>query len=107
MCAKFGCGPTVVSKKRGGTDRQTDRQRDTAALYSRLAQIHQPPLAWNYCKHKNIQTRQNSPARIIGSFPNHSPYLILLLLPGRLLVFLHVVAVTVAVVPLGRSAAVH
>ena len=28
MCAKFGCGPTVVSKKkRGGTDRQTDRQR--------------------------------------------------------------------------------
>ena len=34
MCAKFGCGPTVVSKKRGV---QTDRQRDTAALYSRLA----------------------------------------------------------------------
>ena len=31
MCAKFGCGPTVVSKKGGGgyrqTDRQTDRQR--------------------------------------------------------------------------------
>ena len=28
MCAKFGCGPTVVSKKKGGgTDRQTDRQR--------------------------------------------------------------------------------
>ena len=27
MCAKFGCGPTVVSKKRGGgvqTDRQTN-----------------------------------------------------------------------------------
>ena len=24
MCAKFGCGPTVVSKKRGV---QTDRQR--------------------------------------------------------------------------------
>ena len=23
MCAKFGCGPTVVSKKEGGTDRQT------------------------------------------------------------------------------------
>ena len=36
MCAKFGCGPTVVSEKKGGgTDRQTDRQRDTAALYSR------------------------------------------------------------------------
>ena len=33
MCAKFGCGPTVVSKKGGGG---TDRQRDTAALYSRL-----------------------------------------------------------------------
>ena len=35
MCAKFGCGPTVVSKKRGGgvqTDRQTKK---TAALYSR------------------------------------------------------------------------
>ena len=31
MYAKFGCGPTVVSKK-GGV--QTDRQRDTAALYS-------------------------------------------------------------------------
>ena len=28
MCAKFGCGPTVVSKKGGGG---TDRQRDTAA----------------------------------------------------------------------------
>ena len=27
MCAKFGCGPTVVSEKKGGTDRQTDRQR--------------------------------------------------------------------------------
>ena len=41
MCAKFGCGPTVVSKKVGGggyrqTDRQTDRQtKKTAALYSR------------------------------------------------------------------------
>ena len=33
MCAKFGCGPTVVSKKKGEV--QTDRQRDTAALYSR------------------------------------------------------------------------
>ena len=31
MCAKFGCGPTVVSK--GGV--QTDRQMDTAGLYSR------------------------------------------------------------------------
>ena len=28
MCAKFGCGPTVVSGKKGGTDRQTDRQID-------------------------------------------------------------------------------
>ena len=27
MCAIFGCGPTVMSKKRGGTERQTDRQR--------------------------------------------------------------------------------
>ena len=38
MCAKFGCGPTVVSKRGGGvqTDRQTDRQtKKTAALYSR------------------------------------------------------------------------
>ena len=27
ICAKFGCGLTVVSKKKwGGTDRQTDRQ---------------------------------------------------------------------------------
>ena len=32
MCAKFGGGPTFVSKK-GGIDRQRDRQRDTAALY--------------------------------------------------------------------------
>ncbi len=44
MCDKFGCGPTVVSKKRGGTDRQTDRQADrqtkiSAALYSRLGQF--------------------------------------------------------------------
>ena len=30
MCAKFGCGPTVVSKRGGGvqTDRQTGRQTD-------------------------------------------------------------------------------
>ena len=34
MCAKFGCGPTVMSKKRGvQTDRQTKK---TAALYSRF-----------------------------------------------------------------------
>ena len=26
MCAKFGCGPTVVSKKKGGGG--TDRQRE-------------------------------------------------------------------------------
>ena len=25
MCAKFGSGPTVMSKKKGGTDRQTDK----------------------------------------------------------------------------------
>ena len=31
MCAKFGCGPTVVSKKKGGTDRQTDKR--TLQLY--------------------------------------------------------------------------
>ena len=31
MCAKFGCGPTVVSKKVGGTDGQTKK---TAALYN-------------------------------------------------------------------------
>ena len=37
MCAKFGYSLTVMSKKGGGvqTDRQTDTQRDTAALYSR------------------------------------------------------------------------
>ena len=36
MCAKFGCGPTVVSEKKGGEYRQTDRQtKKTAALYSR------------------------------------------------------------------------
>ena len=39
MWAKFGCGPTVVSKKKGGyrqTDRQADRQtKISAALYSR------------------------------------------------------------------------
>ena len=31
MCAKFGCGPTVVSKKGVGTDRQTDK--GTLQLY--------------------------------------------------------------------------
>ena len=37
MCAKFGCGPTGVSKNGGGggTHRQTERQSDAAALYSR------------------------------------------------------------------------
>ena len=34
MCAKFGCGLMVVSKKKGGvqTDRQTDRQTDKGTL---------------------------------------------------------------------------
>ena len=31
MC-QIGCGPTVVSKKEGGTERQRDRQREAAAL---------------------------------------------------------------------------
>ena len=39
MCAKFGCGPTVVSKKRGGTGRQTKK---TAGLYSRSHCLKQP-----------------------------------------------------------------
>ena len=45
MCAKFGCGPTVVSEKKGGggyrqTDRQADRQtKISAALYSRYLLI--------------------------------------------------------------------
>ena len=34
MCAKFGCGPTVVSKKKGGVV-QTDRQREPAAIIDR------------------------------------------------------------------------
>ena len=33
MCAKFGCGPTVVSKKGGVKVRQT---KGRTALYSRL-----------------------------------------------------------------------
>ena len=28
MCAKFGCGPTVVVERRGGTDIHTDKQTD-------------------------------------------------------------------------------
>ena len=31
ICAKFGCGPTVVSKKGGGGDRHTDK--GTLQLY--------------------------------------------------------------------------
>ena len=43
MCAKFSCGPTVVSKKKGGV--QTDRQtKKTAALYSRWVNIMVPVL---------------------------------------------------------------
>ena len=37
MCAKFCCGPTVVSKIKEGV--QTDRQRDTADFYSRCDRI--------------------------------------------------------------------
>ena len=44
MCAKFGCGPTIVSKKGGGTDRET---RDTAALYSRC---RRNPCSYNVCE---------------------------------------------------------
>ena len=39
MCAKFGCGPMVVSKQGGGTDTHTHTHththRDAAALYNR------------------------------------------------------------------------
>ena len=35
MCAKFGCGPTVVSKKRGGVQTDSRQTKKTAALYSR------------------------------------------------------------------------
>ena len=38
MCANFGCGPTVVSKKGGGTDRQTEKTAalvDLMIMYSR------------------------------------------------------------------------
>ena len=37
MCAKFGHGPTVMSKKRGYRHTRTQTQRDATALYSRLA----------------------------------------------------------------------
>ena len=40
MCAKFGCGPTVVSKKKGGTDRQTDK--GTLQLYLVDEYTHHP-----------------------------------------------------------------
>ena len=35
--AKFGCSQTVLSKKGGGVQTDTHTQRDTPALYSRLA----------------------------------------------------------------------
>ena len=45
MCAKFGCGPTVVSKNRGvqiHLDRQTDKGKGTLQLY--IVDTHPPPL---------------------------------------------------------------
>ena len=48
MWAKFGCGPTVVSKKGGGvqTDRQADRQtKISAALYSRYTLLEKNQLS--------------------------------------------------------------
>ena len=55
MRAKFGCGPAVVSKGGGGTDRRTHArahtQRDTAALYSNVRledfpRLLKTPNAW-------------------------------------------------------------
>ena len=43
MCTKFGCGPTVVSKKKGTdrhTDRQTDRQTDKGKLQLYIIYIY-------------------------------------------------------------------
>ena len=43
MCAKFGCGSTIVSERGGGgvhTDKQTDK--GTLQLYSRLSISSRP-----------------------------------------------------------------
>ena len=43
MFAKFGCGPTVVSKRGGGyrqTDRQTERQTDKGTLQLYIVDYH-------------------------------------------------------------------
>ena len=43
MCAKFGCGLTVVSKKKGekkGGYRQTDRQTDREKLQLYIVEDH-------------------------------------------------------------------
>ena len=68
MCAKFGCGPTVVSKKRGI---QTDRQRDTAALYSRSKFMLSQHQLWNL-PHLVVSSR------ILGlvKLGRHSKYLV-------------------------------
>ena len=61
MWAKFGCGPTVVSKKKGGgvqTDRQADRQtKISAALYSRYAIVHINILFHHFCHIPGIHIR--------------------------------------------------
>ena len=40
MCAKFGCGPTVVSNKKGGGYKQTDRQTDKGTLQLYIVDSH-------------------------------------------------------------------
>ena len=56
MYAKFGCGPTVVSKGGGG---QTDRQTDTAAL------IHHLPMC--------LELLAPAPASTEGAVVERSP----------------------------------
>ena len=44
MCAKFGCGPTVVSNKKGGTDRQTDKGKLQLYIVDRNIWSRQSPI---------------------------------------------------------------
>ena len=77
MCAKFGCGPTVVSKKGGyrQTDRQTDRQTGKGKLQLYIVDVvriqcsfhlHENLFIVEQCNYILIASASSSSVAVVG-----------------------------------------
>ena len=65
MCAKFGCGLMVVSKKRGGTDRQTGKGTLQFYIVDKIYVSLIPSCMWNVYGSTSPAFSQISPLCIL------------------------------------------